>query len=897
MVVKIARKADGYVVIDTVIEKDGLERGTDEIVEACRRAADSVENIGEKAKIAMQKSVNAFAKQNEQYRLQEQKVKDLRAELERLKNTQIESEEYKAVNAEISRLENKLVSIDKKKAEAFAMGEDEFSKRFDKWEYEADQVIQAIDALKRKKAELEGTGGAYTAQDTSVLSATLEKEELRLKQMGRTVDTSYASIREATAKTHELGNAHKKTGKSIGSFEQNTKKSLKSILKYALGVESLFFLVNKIRNALGEGFKNLAQYSGEVNESISGVKSSLFTLKNSLATAFAPVLNAIAPVLKKIIDWISKAASYVSMFFAVLEGKDTYTRAKAVQLDYAESLEGTAGAMNDVKKAAKNLSGLDELNIWQSASAGASGGGGGSSGNIAPEDMFEEVPIENASDLKKKFEGILEVVEAVAIGLAAWKVASSFIGDLDSVGSKIGKMIGGSIMVAAGITFLISNMKAVMSGKYENTSLNSAINTLIGGFLTGAGFALLSGVSLGIALPVAMVLSFAITDLVVNWDENYKPATQKLIEAIGDFFAGDLESASAALQERIKYIYTADSWNVEITDALLGEGVLESALEAMEKDENLFLKIFSGWHSKSGIGDYYGNTGSQFEGLSEAALEAQKNVDAAMQGISATTETNSRLVAQSLATCSNDLAGSTGKIKATTLSNFGSMNSGATKETKALASTSKSNFSSVRTNASTYFGKASSESKKTWSSTYSSLKTTWANMSSKSTSSFGGMRSSIVTIFTSLKSKLKTPINGIISFLNNMISGVTTMVNRVIQSLNSLSITVPKWVPTYGGKKFGFNLSTVKSYRIPYLATGAVIPPNREFMAVLGDQKHGTNIETPEGLLRKIIREELGSRGGSYEFVAQINRRTLFDEVIAESRLRKQTTGKNPFLV
>ena len=45
------------------------------------------------------------------------------------------------------------------------------------------------------------------------------------------------------------------------------------------------------------------------------------------------------------------------------------------------------------------------------------------------------------------------------------------------------------------------------------------------------------------------------------------------------------------------------------------------------------------------------------------------------------------------------------------------------------------------------------------------------------------------------------------------------------------------------------------TYNLPHLAQGAVIPPNREFLAVLGDQKHGTNIETPESLLREIYAE------------------------------------------
>lgn len=85
---------------------------------------------------------------------------------------------------------------------------------------------------------------------------------------------------------------------------------------------------------------------------------------------------------------------------------------------------------------------------------------------------------------------------------------------------------------------------------------------------------------------------------------------------------------------------------------------------------------------------------------------------------------------------------------------------------------------------------------------------------------------------------------------------------------------------------------------VPYLAKGAVIPPRSEFLAVLGDQKQGNNIETPEALLRKIVREETAGRqtgGGSYRFTAQINRRTLFDEMMKEAQMRRDTSGRNPF--
>lgn len=126
----------------------------------------------------------------------------------------------------------------------------------------------------------------------------------------------------------------------------------------------------------------------------------------------------------------------------------------------------------------------------------------------------------------------------------------------------------------------------------------------------------------------------------------------------------------------------------------------------------------------------------------------------------------------------------------------------------------------------------------------------------------------------------------------------------IAQSLASgiQSVHIP--TPTLalaGYSNYGVGTSKISmpQFKLSYLASGAVIPPNKEFMAVLGDQKHGTNIETPENLLRKIIREEIGNRqsgnGGNYTFVGQINRRTLFEEVISEAKLKQSISGRNPF--
>ena len=85
-------------------------------------------------------------------------------------------------------------------------------------------------------------------------------------------------------------------------------------------------------------------------------------------------------------------------------------------------------------------------------------------------------------------------------------------------------------------------------------------------------------------------------------------------------------------------------------------------------------------------------------------------------------------------------------------------------------------------------------------------------------------------------------------------------INAVIGSINShVRFDVPSWVPGLGGKSFGISIPTISAPQIPYLAQGAVIPPNREFLAVLGDQRSGTNIEAPLSTIQQAVAAELAS--------------------------------------
>lgn len=110
--------------------------------------------------------------------------------------------------------------------------------------------------------------------------------------------------------------------------------------------------------------------------------------------------------------------------------------------------------------------------------------------------------------------------------------------------------------------------------------------------------------------------------------------------------------------------------------------------------------------------------------------------------------------------------------------------------------------------------------------------------------------------------------NGIVGALEGAINLIIRGVNWLISQLNKVSFSIPDWVPAIGGKSFGFNIPKISEVAIPRLAQGAVIPPNREFMAVLGDQTRGNNIEAPEDLIRRIVREESG--GMTTELLQQI---------------------------
>ena len=85
----------------------------------------------------------------------------------------------------------------------------------------------------------------------------------------------------------------------------------------------------------------------------------------------------------------------------------------------------------------------------------------------------------------------------------------------------------------------------------------------------------------------------------------------------------------------------------------------------------------------------------------------------------------------------------------------------------------------------------------------------------------------------------KKAINGLLGVIESGLNWIIKKINEFIGGISGIVGAV--------GKVIGqdWSIDKIPNVKIPRLAQGAVIPPNREFLAVLGDQKRGTNIEAP----------------------------------------------------
>ena len=195
----------------------------------------------------------------------------------------------------------------------------------------------------------------------------------------------------------------------------------------------------------------------------------------------------------------------------------------------------------------------------------------------------------------------------------------------------------------------------------------------------------------------------------------------------------------------------------------------------------------------------------------------------------------------------------------------------------------------------TIWNNIKSSAREKWSTIWSTIENLISKIRDGIVEKFTSAKNKVVEIFGSIKDTIRNILNKVIGIVN----GAIGTVNSAIGGIESAFSFGPWSVHTpFGTKTIGFHATFPRIGTIPYLASGAVIPPRSEFLAVLGDQKKGNNLETPESLLRQIVREESGKGqgdGNTYNVTVNASGRKLLDIIISEAEMRRNRNGKNPF--
>ena len=866
----MSEKGDGSLTFYVNIDSTGAQAGAEDIEKSFRGMSGRISQIGKKMKENLRGIFSSSFDDKAVETVQERvdRLKDFLYSLEK-QNLSFGDADYDSAYQEFVRANEELKEYKKNLAEA-ALSE--------RITTSYTGILQS--ALQALKMAVHAPISMFKALGKAVLSLPQKIPGMLisgLKKLGNVAKSAAVSIgKNLLSGLKRAMSAMLGLNKSAGKSSNSLGSSFKNILKYGIGIRSLFVLFNKLRSSLVEGFKNLAQYSGTTNTSISSLMSALTQLKNSFATAFAPILNVVAPYLTSFINMISRAVTYVGMLIAALTGQKTFIKAIGIQQDYAASLENSAGAAKDAAEASEDyLSGLDEVRRFDTGSdKSSSGAGGGGAGGPSPEEMFETVSIGD------KFSDIAEKIKE------AWKKADfTEIGEMiaDKLNSALEKIPWTKIRQTA--SKIAKSIATLLNGFIGKTNWKAIGETLANGLNTAVDFAYTFFKTFDFG-----TFGLSISNAINGFSEtiDFAKIGQTLSEAIRgilDLFISVVENTNwyqigesiATFIENIDFVGIV-SRLAELFGTALGglasllAGFLKDAVDGIK---DYFMGYFedAGWDK-----DQRGFEAAKniITGLYNGIIDALKDVGTwiyqhiftpfidgfkSVFGIHSPSTVMAEMGQYLIEGLLNGIAGFIGRvgakfteIKDLIISKLLDAKNGAVEKAKEM----------------------------------------WEGLSSVVEMIKGRFQSG----FESLVGIVKSPINWIIGMINGLIDRVEAAQHWIADAL-SFNIDLPGWAEQLTGySSFGINVGWVSMPRVPYLATGAVIPPNAPFMAMLGDQKHGNNIEAPEDLLRKIVREESNHNrpaGGNYQFTAQLNRRTIFDEIIEEGKLRQTVSGVNPF--
>lgn len=773
--------------------------------------------------------LSAFEQLGEQIGVNSDKIKAFGERLSQLVVPDVQEENLEKLYSALDKAEQKVETLRVKLANGLTMGT--ITENVDDSGYRNLQTQIAIAeksaaALREKIAEVESqsqnTGGlsAFGAA-LSKLSTFGRAAWTGLSWVGTGVKKIASAIGAALSKLKSFAKSIMSLTKSSGNLNNSFLGGFKTVLKYSLGIRSLYVLFNRLRSAIVEGFKNLAVFSSETNASLSLLKNSMTQLKNASAAAVAPLLNAFAPALNQIIQLCVRAANSINQLISSLLGKDTWVKAKTLTDSYAASIQGAgknaekAGKM--IQKGIRPFDELKTINLQED-----SAGGGASSTPAA--DMFETVPIENKfSDFAERIKKMWENADFTELGTALGVKLKNALGNIDwgsiqetsaRVGRSIGTFINGAV-ADSGLAYTLGS------------TIGNAINTGISGinnFLDSTSWQ-----------QIGAFAGNGLNQLVgtVNWEGLGHLFAQKfnaVFSTIGEM-ARTFDWSNFGLELSNSVNTFAEDFDWAENGANLGElikGLLDTILSFLENTD---------WQQiGDGISDFISNV--DWSGIVERIVEG---IGAGLVGLASLLWGLIQDAWNDVVAWWQETAFEDGQFTITGLLD------GIWEKIKDIGNWIYEHiFEPFIRGFKRAFGIASPSKvmKEQGNFLMQGLLDGVSGLIEKVVGVFSRLKQKILDIWSALKERttavwndikdaIKVPVNAILGFINGLVGGVESGLNFMINALNGLSFDVPDWVPVIGGAVFGFDIPTVDIPEIPYLAKGGVT--RKKTLAMIGE--------------------------------------------------------------
>lgn len=731
-----------------------------------------------------------------------QKIESINKRMRELEAPTVKTDAYVELENSLQRAQKELQNLRTEQAEWESIGISSGGA----WDALCEKIGRAEDdvfSISAQMEKLEASGGAFTnrvnTDEYKRLAIDLQNvngEAAVLRNEMQQVYLTQKKINRGGFK--KLSDSAKKAANSIKKLFKNSNRTNKSFsnlvgtMKRMLLSMAVFQAMSKGLEALKSGLQNLAVYSKEYNASMSELMSSTSQLKNALAVAFQPILNVVIPILSKFIGYISDAANAVSRFFAILSGKSTYTKAIKQNKDYAASLDKVGSSADDAKG---SLAGFDDLDVLQNNDTSSSGSSSGADGS-----GFAEEAVGGISDWAQEFKDAIDngdwygvgalVAEKLNEALAAipWEgihekarqigtgIALSINGFVENadwklVGSTIGNGINTGIYFAAAFVDTL-NFSAI------GTAISDGIN----GFIETVDWSVL-GHTIGESVKgILDIIYTALKEL--DW--------QALGDAVYEFLAGiDWGGVLSGLSGSVAALVT---------------GIVISIIQIIANLGNdLYEAYFA--NGEQGIQGFCDGMKALLDDINQWLYDNMifPMIDAVASLLGLDTE--------------NTVFGNLGEL---TIQGY---REGMLRILKNMPAWIKENMIDPLVNRVKFLlgiHGPSTVFMEIGKFIMLGLQSGVLSMVSPVLGNFENFTDRILKIFTKLKKSVFEVINGMLAGAESMANGLINSINGMIAALNSLSFSIPDWIPGWGGKSFGLNLSTIGNISIPRLANGGI---------------------------------------------------------------------------